>query len=364
MQRGEGRFVMRTVLEVQRVLAPDVVDVLKKRYTILRHLRHAGGGGRRTLAAALGLTERVLRAETEFLKQQGLVEIETSGMRVSEAGMKLLDDMEPMIKEWFGLSELEARLAAAFRLRQVVVVPGDADRDPLAKRELGKAGAAALTRAAAELTRAEQEPLVVAITGGSTIVEVADHLSASPGLRGALFVPARGGLGERVELQSGTIASTMAKRTGGGYRLMHVPDDVGEEAIATLMSEPHIREVADIVRKARIAVHGIGEAYEMARRRRVDAETILKLRAGGAVAESFGYYYNRAGDVVHRMPTVGLRLEDIQRMETVIAVAGGASKAEALVAVLKNGQEDVLIVDEAAATAMLQVGSLDATPEA
>ena len=346
---------MRTVLEIQKQLAPDVVDVLMKRYTILRHIGYSGSVGRRTLATALGMTERVLRAETEFLKRQGLVDIDGSGTRVSDAGFRLLEDMEPMMKEWFGLAELEERIAAAYGLRQVVVVPGDADRDPLAKRELGKAGAAALTKAAAALAPAGGDPLVVAITGGSTIVEVAEHLTASPALRNALFVPARGGLGERVELQSGTIASTMAKRTGGGYRLMHVPDDVGEEAIATLMSEPHIREVAELVRRARIAVHGIGEAYEMARRRRVGEQTIRLLGEGGAVAESFGYYFNRSGDVVHRMPTVGLRLEDIEQMETVIAVAGGASKAEAIAAVLKNGHEDVLVIDEAAAKAMLQL---------
>lgn len=345
---------MRTVLEIQRLLAPDVVDVLKKRYTILRHIRESGSVGRRTLATGLNMTERVLRAETEFLKQQGLLDIEASGMRISRTGLQLLDDMEPMMREWLGLSALEQRIEAAYGLRQVIVVPGDAERDPAAKRELGKAGAAALTKAAAAMERSDGEPLVVAITGGSTIVEVAEHLTASPALKQALFVPARGGLGERVELQSGTIASTMAKRTGGGYRLMHVPDDVGEEAIASLMGEPHIREVAELVRRARIAVHGIGEAYEMARRRRVGAATIELLKRGGAVAESFGYYFNRGGEVVHRMPTVGLRLEDIERMETVIAVAGGASKAEAIDAVLRNGHEDVLVIDEAAAAAMLE----------
>jgi len=35
-------------------------------------------------------------------------------------------------------------------------------------------------------------------------------------------------------------------------------------------------------------------------------------------------------------------------------VAGGESKAEAILAVLRFGQEDVLITDEAAAEAMLQ----------
>lgn len=346
---------MRTILELQMQLAPDVVDVLKKRYTILQHIRTSGTVGRRTLAVALHMTERVLRAETEFLKSQGLIDIHASGMQITSEGTRLLDAMEPMMKVWLGLSELEERIAAAYGLRQVIVVPGDADRDPAAKQELGKAGASALTKAAAALKKSDQDPLVIAVTGGTTIVEVAEHLTAAPSLKDALFVPARGGLGERVELQSGTIASAMAKRTGGGYRLMHVPDDVGEEAIATLMGEPHIREVVDIIRQARIAVHGIGEAYEMARRRRVDAKTIEKLHSRGAVGESFGYYYNRDGEVIHRMPTVGLRLEDIESMETVIAVAGGASKAAAIAAVLESGHEDVLVIDEAAATGVLEL---------
>lgn len=344
---------MRTILEIQMQLAPDVVDVLKKRYTILQHIRSTGPVGRRTLAAALQMTERVLRAETEFLKSQGLIDILASGMQITPEGTRLLEQMEPMMKVWLGLSELEERIAAQYGLRQVIVVPGDADRELAAKQELGRAGASALIQAAAALKRSEQEALVIAVTGGTTIVEVAEHLTAAPSLKDALFVPARGGLGERVELQSGTIASTMAKRTGGEYRLMHVPDDVGEEATATLMSEPHIREVVEIIRQARIVVHGIGEAYEMARRRRVDAVTIEKLRSRGAVGESFGYYYNREGEVIYRMPTVGLRLEDIERMETVIAVAGGASKAAAIAAVLKSGHEDVLVIDEAAARGIL-----------
>jgi len=349
---------VRTVLEIQKRLAPEIVDVLRKRYNILRHIRSSGVVGRRTLATALHMTERVLRAETEFLKQQGLIETSAGGMQISMEGVRLLSEMEPMMKEWFGLYELEERIAELYHLRQVVVVPGDSDREASAKRELGKAGAIELTKAAAELSSAvPDDPIVIAVTGGSTIVEVAEHLNTSPSLKNAMFVPARGGLGERVELQAGTIASSMAKRTGGGYRLMHVPDDVGEEAIATLMSEPHIREVVDIVRKARIAVHGIGEAYVMARRRRLDAASIERLRQSGAVAESIGYYFNREGQVVHKMPTVGLRLEDVERMETVIAVAGGASKAEAIAAVLKHGNEDVLIIDEAAAKKIIAMFS-------
>src|SRR5690606_20353212 len=140
-----------------------------------------------------------------------------------------------------------------------------------------------------------------------------------------------------VELQANTIASTMAKKTGGQYRLLHVPDHLGEEAYQSLMQDPNIREVVDVIRKARIVVHGIGDAIVMARRRKVDGQTIEGLLTEGALAESFGYYFDRFGQVVHKMPTVGLRLEDIQQTELVIAVAGGRSKGEAIASVMRFG---------------------------
>ncbi len=57
---------MRELLDIQLQLVPDLMDVLKKRYTILHHILLSGVVGRRTLAVSLDLTERVARSETEF----------------------------------------------------------------------------------------------------------------------------------------------------------------------------------------------------------------------------------------------------------------------------------------------------------
>lgn len=338
---------MRSILDIQKKLLPDLTDTLKTRYTILHHIMVSRVVGRRTLASSLDMTERVLRGEVDFLKEQGLLESDSAGMHISEAGRELLERMEPIVKELFGLSELEARIRERFGVEQVVVVPGDSDSSPYAKRELGRAGAAMLRKLAAKDD-------VVAVTGGSTMAEVADHLTSSAQLKGNWFVPARGGLGESVELQANTIASTMAKKTGGQYRLLHVPDHLGEEAYQSLIQDPNIREIVDVIRSARIVLHGIGEAMVMARRRKVDQATIDALLQDGALAEAFGYYFDKNGVVVHKMSTLGLRLEDIQRIETVIAVAGGRSKGESIAAVLRYGHEDVLVTDEAAALEMLQ----------
>lgn len=338
---------MREILDIQKQLLPDLMDTMKKRYSILRHISVSGVVGRRTLASSLDMTERVLRGEVDFLKEQGLLHIDASGMKISESGSRLLEAMEPIIKDAFGLTDLEEKIREAFGVKHVVIVPGDSDISSFTKKELGRAGAAALRKYAASAD-------VIAVTGGSTMAEVANHLAISSRMKGSWFVPARGGLGESVELQANTIASTMAKKTGGKYRLLHVPDHLNEEAYQTLIQDPQIQEVVDVVRSCRIVVHGIGDAMVMARRRKVDAETTRSLEAEGALAEAFGYYFNRQGHVVHRMPTVGLRLEDLQRTEAVIGVAGGKSKGEAIAAVLQYGQEDVLVTDEAAALEIMK----------
>ncbi|GIP24572.1 MULTISPECIES: sugar-binding transcriptional regulator [Paenibacillus] len=335
---------MRNILEIQKQLLPDLMDVLKKRYTILHQIKLAGVIGRRTLAASLNMTERVLRAETDLLKAQGLIEIENTGMAISEAGSNLVEMLEPLVKELLGLAALEERIRKAYGLRKVIVVPGDWDVSPETKQELGRAGAKALLEVM-------EEGDVVAVTGGTTIAEVAEKLTmpAQAPLKDSWFVPARGGLGENLEIQANTIASTMAKRVGAGYRLLHVPDLLGKEAYHSLVSDPNTQEIVALIRKARIVVHGIGDAMEMAHRRKLDASMLEEIQKEGALAESFGYYFDKDGMVVHKMLTLGLRLEDIISTEVVIGIAGGRSKAKAIHAVLRFGHEDILVTDEAAA---------------
>ncbi|WP_339318074.1 sugar-binding domain-containing protein [Paenibacillus sp. FSL R10-2734] len=335
---------MRNLLDIQKQLLPDLMETLKRRYTILHQIMLSDIIGRRTLAASLDMTERVLRAETDLLKSQGLIEIESVGMRISAAGRRLLDLLEPVVKSLFGLDELEEKIRSTYGLDKVIVVPGDCESSPFTKRELGRAGAKALL----SVLRTDD---IVAVTGGSTLADMADQLTPPLSLsyKNAWFVPARGGLGESMEIQANTIASTMAKRVGANYRLLHVPDLLSGDAYQSLALDSNIGEIVQIIRSSRIIVHGIGDAIEMTRRRKLDEATVSEIQGEGAVAESFGYYFNEDGRVVHTMLTMGLRLEDIIRTETVIGIAGGKPKAKAIHAMLRFGQENILVTDEAAA---------------
>src|SRR5687768_16842432 len=108
---------MREVLNIQKQLVPDLIDVLKKRYTVLHHVLLMGTAGRRTLAASLNMSERLLRAETDFLKRQGLLRIDSIGMTITSAGEELLTSMEAMVKDLFGLSDMEHQLRNQFGLK-------------------------------------------------------------------------------------------------------------------------------------------------------------------------------------------------------------------------------------------------------
>jgi len=337
---------MQSLISLQQKLLPDLIEVLRKRYLLLQAISHLQPIGRRALAQALQTTERILRAEVELLKDSGLLHVAAGGMSLSEEGQRVLAQLEPMVEELFGLTELAQRLQQVLHIPQVIVVQGDSDQSLLAKQELGRIGARVLRKHV-------REGDIVAVTGGSSIASVASHLSLSPSFRQVQFVPARGGLGERVELQANTLASAMAEKTGAAYRLLHVPDRLHPEALQQLIKEPQIAEVMALLRHTRIVLHGIGDALTMANRRNYSEKELQQLTHAGAVSEAFGYYFDADGEIVHRMPTIGLQLEDVKQAEFVLSIAGGKSKANAIRSFAKQACQHVLITDEGAARAIL-----------
>ena len=55
---------MNNLLKMQQKLIPQVLDMMTKRYSILRQIYLNETIGRRSLATELGLSERVVRSET------------------------------------------------------------------------------------------------------------------------------------------------------------------------------------------------------------------------------------------------------------------------------------------------------------
>ena len=66
---------MQEMLKLQKKIIPELVDLLEKRYNVLRTIYYNEPIGRRTLAGYLNLSERIVRTEISFLNDQGLIAI-------------------------------------------------------------------------------------------------------------------------------------------------------------------------------------------------------------------------------------------------------------------------------------------------
>ncbi|WP_163526817.1 sugar-binding transcriptional regulator [Halobacillus ihumii] len=338
---------MRALIDLQKKLFPDVLEVMQRRYQLLHHIRLMQPVGRRALSENSQLAERTVRSEVDFLSKQGAVDITSRGMHLTYEGQAILEQLAEFIKDVTGIKVLEQQLMDKLKLDDVVVIPGDSDQLDWVKQEMGKACVEYLK---AHLHSRE----TVAITGGSTMAAVAEMMTPLEKASQCMFVPARGGLGERVENQANTICAEMAKKARGDYRLLYVPDPLSEESYQTIIEEPSIKEVLDMIRNAGMVVHGIGEAMTMAERRKTPTSQLELIHERQAVGEAFGYYFNESGEIVHKVRTVGLQLEDLSSADDVIAVAGGKSKAQAIASYFQPGQSNILITDEGAASELVR----------
>lgn len=337
---------MDRVASILQRVVPEVVHQVGRRYSVLRGVLHLQPVGRRVLAEHLRMSERLVRGELDFFRESGMVEVMCGGVSLTSEGYALIDELQCAVASLVGLSQLEAALAEKLGLEKAIIAVGNADADAGAKAEMARL-------AARHLREVLQNGDIIAVSGGSTMSEVVNALCPGTAKRSVTVIPARGGLGEDVEIQANTIAARMAKVLGGTYRLLHVQDGIGDETALAVSQEPVVREVLSELRQSRVVVHGIGLAEEMARRRGMPPDHLEQLRNLGAVGEAFGYYFDRAGNIVFQTSSIGLGLADLASIETVIAVGGGESKAMAVLSVIDSRYHDVLVTDEGTARVLI-----------
>lgn len=331
-------------------VAPDFLKTLSRRYNILKQIQWMQPVGRRTLASELGISERTLRTESEVLKKTGVISISKFGMALTEKGQDILKSLETVISEIFNVSEDERNLSSMLGIQRSIIVTGDVDKQQRVLDSLGRA-----LNELIDLTLPSGSA-IISVTGGSTMAEVANELT--PDLsknRDLLFVPARGGIGESVSIQANTVCSRMATMTNGRHKALYVPEDISEKSFESLLLEPSIRSVINLIEKSDLVIHSIGQADVMAERRNLPAEAQQLLRRKNAVSEAFGDFFDPSGELVYKIPRIGLHIRDLDNMKYVFAVAGGHTKAKAIRAYMKNApSQTILITDEGASNEILR----------
>lgn len=186
------------------------------------------------------------------------------------------------------------------------------------------------------------------------MAEVANKMPEINSLKNILVLPARGSIGKDLETQSNNIAAKIATRINGNYKLLHIPDNIGKEALDTLMKFDEIKSLIDSIKKIDVLVFGIGRADTMAIRRNLSKDIINSIEKKKAVSEAFGYYFDISGNIVRESNTVGLNLDDFKNIKNVIGIAAGSKKADAILAITALRNDITLIIDEGAAKAILK----------
>ena len=332
---------MQEMLELQRKIVPELVEVLEKRYNVLRTIYYNQPIGRRMLASELNLGERIVRNEIDLLKLQNLIEINAPGMTVTKDGQKVLEGLKEFIHKIKGLNDIEKSIKSFLGLKDVVIVPGNVEDNPSTLKELGKA-------AANYVKSIIRDNDIIAITGGSTVKEVVEAFPKINNVSNILVIPARGGMGRKVESQANYLAASLANKIDGTYKLLHIPENVSSAVLEGLLKENQIKEVIDNISNADILIYGIGNAIHMAKKRGLAEKHISKLEKLGAVGEAFGCYFNKNSEVVSENTPIGININNAKKINTHIAVAAGENKVEAIIATEMNNSNAVLVTDEAA----------------
>jgi len=338
--------ISKEVIELQQLIAPEVNHLIEMRYNILSTISSEQPIGRRNLAFVLDLSERQVRNEIDFFQAQNLVTVERQGVVITEAGKEILIKLKGLLYTYNGLEQMEKEIMDKLHLKRVIISPGDMDMNYEVMKFMGRSGAK-------YVLSVMKYKDTLALTGGSCTAAVADEM------REAFYpdvyvIPARGGIGKSHSTQANNVVAEMGLKLHSNYELLHLPDNIDKRLLEALKDYPEIKRVFDRMDDIDIFIFGLGRADVLADWRNLSTAEKRRVLSEGAVGESFGHYFNIKGEVICPSSTIGISIENFKKIPHVIAVAGGTSKAEAIIAVSRVRENIVLITDESAAKEILK----------
>jgi DNA-binding transcriptional regulator LsrR (DeoR family) len=256
---------------------------------------------------------------------------------------------------------LEDQIAAHWKLDFCSVSP-TVDRGLLPLRTLAAAGAHYLHGV---LERGEAK--VIGVGHGRTLDEVVKYLPRveRPEVK---FVSLLGSLTRHAAANPFDVIHRLSEVTGAECYFMPAPffaDSIADKKV--LLGQKGIKDTFTLAKAAELYVVGIGEigvhAHMLSTRTTTEKE-LREVKQAGAVGEVLGRFLDGQGRVVPAElndRAVAIKLEDIKG-KPVIAIAGGADKPPAIMAVLESRVISGLITDEDTAKAIVDRINAGAKP--
>lgn len=254
---------------------------------------------------------------------------------------------------------LEQRLLAKFSedgIAEVIVVPGRETGVAMSSRGLLAVGQAGC----GWLDKNLRDGQLLGLCWGSTVEAMVDsaHFNRRVDVE---VVQLAGELSIDSRFSGHDLVRNLAEKLGGRYRYFNAPATTQDEAAAAaLIQSEQVASALALARTSDVAVLGIG-AYGMdssnlfLQRAGASEDEIREAVARGAVGQISGRFYDSSGkqlDLSINRRIISLDLDDLRDIDTVVAVASGDIKAQAVSAAVRGGLVNVLIVDSALGNAL------------
>ncbi|MDQ0191197.1 sugar-binding transcriptional regulator [Alicyclobacillus cycloheptanicus] len=298
----------------------------------IAHMYYEDGNTQAEIAETLGVSRPLISKYLAKAKELGIVQI------------SIRDEVA------HPYAAVEAELERTFGLREAIVVSESGDNS--VKKALGAA-------AGQYLIRIVKDNDIVGVSGGTTLLELANEMPKA-NLPSVTIVPLIGGIGDsRIDVHSNTIVVRIAERLNADYKLLHAPAVVDTaDAKAMFLQQSSIAEVVQQARQAKVALVGIGgypEYSTMVRnymgpdrdRDLMDSDVI------GDICYNFINAKGEASNVSWNSRVIAISLKDLKAIPTVVGIAHGAEKLEAIRASLIARLVNVLVTDYTTAQGLL-----------
>jgi deoxyribonucleoside regulator len=262
--------------------------------------------------------------------------------KARETGIVKIEIIDPEAKG----TALEAKIKMKYNLKDVIIVPNENEDSATIKQRLGKS-------AIAYLDHLINDNMILGVSWGTTMLQVAQHIKARPTL-GVTIVQLNGGV-TRAEYD--THASEVAQKIGEKYRavpfLLPLPAIVDNINVKNaILSDKNIAHTLNLGKQAEVIIFTIGKFdYEsvLVKANYFEQDEIDTLIKNGAVADVCSRIIDNNGNICSdklNNRTIGIELDEIKSKPYSIAVAGGKDKVNAIKAALKGKLFNVLITDE------------------
>ncbi|NJN92913.1 MAG: sugar-binding transcriptional regulator [Anaerolineales bacterium] len=251
-------------------------------------------------------------------------------------------------------AELESLLAQAFNLSQAYVLANIPDDQDLLRQRLGILGARCLQNHL-------RDDIKIGLGSGTTVHQVVRAMPKVE-LKGVKVVQISGAIGSGSPVFDGSeLARWLSEKLSAAYQALHAPLVVKDEALAeSLLQDPTIADTLLEASQVDLALIGIGTLdpglSSLQRVGYLNKTDLAALHQIGAIGDILSRHFNATGkpvDLPANRRVIGLDLATIHAIPTVIAVAGNAIKAPAILAALRGDFISVLVTDSLTTTEIL-----------